>query len=162
MSGYGRDSIASEPSVAYSILSRAIGEETLKALAQPNHPPVTPEQKRTVLMALNDQRLTTSRLIEQPCITYRDEERFHLSVCCPISDDFWVSKLLRNLMHDGVILRAADHRHLVIKESLTEREERQVEWLHIGVMNFLYGNLLEKRDYHFSKELGDGWYFECN
>jgi hypothetical protein len=58
------------------------------------------------------------------------------------------------------IQRAEDNRHLRIKKDLTELEERQVEWLHVGLMNCLYGNLLEKRDHDYRMELGDGWYFE--
>jgi hypothetical protein len=155
-----RSRIVFEPGVVYATLRQALGEDALNALAKASAREITPEQKSLVLKALNEQRLASSRLIENPLITYGDEERFHLSLGCQISDSFWVTKLLQALMHDGVIRLADDNRHLRIREGLTEREERQVEWLHVGVMNFLYGNLLQKDDHHYSRELGDGWYFE--
>ena len=64
------------------------------------------------------------------------------------------------LLSDGVIQRANDNHHLVIKKNLNETEQREVEWLHVGLMNFLYGNLMEKRDHRYSMELGDGRSFE--
>jgi hypothetical protein len=161
-SGDARSQIVFEPGVVYPILRRALGEDALNALAKANDPEITPEQKGLVLKALNDQRLASSRLIEDPRITYGDEGRFHLSLGCWISDSFWVTKLLQTLMHDGVIRTAEDNRHLRIKENLTPREERQVEWLHVGMMDFLYGNLLQKHDHHYGRDLGHGWYFERN
>jgi len=63
-------------------------------------------------------------------------------------------------LRDGTIFRAGDNRHLRIRNNLTKIEQRQVEWLHVGMMNFLYGNLLHKRDHYYSRDLGGGWYFE--
>lgn len=155
-----RCGIVFDPEVVYPVLIRALGEDRLKMLGEPGQTVVTPAQKALVLQALNDQRQVASRLVEDPCITYSDREHCHLSVGCPIGDDFWVSKLLETLLRSGVIQRATDNRHLRIKESLTEKEKRQVEWLHVGLMNFLYGNLLEKRNNNYGLDLGDGWYFE--
>ena len=154
--------ITFEPRVVYPYLRQALGDEMLNELAHDSGAGVTPEQRALVLKALNDQRRGSSRLIEHPSITYGDEERFHLSLAPGrrLSDEFWVVKLLQTLLRTRTIQRAEDNRHLLMKADLTELEERQVEWLHVGLMNFLYGNLLAKRDHRYSMELGDGWYFE--
>jgi len=155
-----RAQIVFEPSVVYPYLRQALGQEMLEALGRDTGAEVTPEQKTLALKALNEQRRASSRLIEHPSITYGDEERFHLSLAgMRLSDSFWVVKLLQTLLRNGTIQRAKDNRHLRMKTESTELEERQVEWLHIGLMNFLYGNLLDKRDHRYSMDLGDGWYF---
>jgi hypothetical protein len=147
------------PTVVYPALRQALGQDQLDAIAKSDASTITPEQKALVLKALNDQRLATSRLVEDTCVTLSETQRFRLSVGCPISDEFWVSKLVQTLLRNGILQKAEDNRHLRIKRNLTELEQRQVEWVHIGLMNFLYGNLLEKRDLNYSKDLGNGWYF---
>ncbi len=162
MTPQARDDIAFEPTVAYPTLRQALGEDQLNAIGRSDASALTPEQKALALRALNEQRLVSSRLVENPCITLGDTERFHLTVGCQISDSFWVSRLVQALLAQGTLQRADDGHHLRIRKNLTELEQRQVEWVHVGLMNFLYGNLLEKPDFHYSKDLGDGWYFESD
>jgi hypothetical protein len=150
--------IVFSPSVVYPVLRQALGADVMDAVGADDFR-ITAEHKALVLKALNDQRRASSRLIENSCITYNGGGRFPLRIGCQISDSFWVSRLVRTLVSNGALQVAEDGRHLRIKENLTKPEERQVEWVHIGLMNFLYGNLLEKADHHYSKDLGGGWYF---
>src|SRR5947207_8123135 len=57
-----RMQIAFEPSLCYSTFERILGESALAALRETSN--VTPEEKAAVIAALNQQRLSSSRLIE--------------------------------------------------------------------------------------------------
>ncbi|NCC62767.1 MAG: hypothetical protein EOM12_17990 [Verrucomicrobiae bacterium] len=115
--------------------------------------------KALVLDALNQQRQLAIRLVEDPSITFEDGMLpLHLGER-KISDDFWVSSLIKQLLDRGVLLHAADGRHLRIKSYPTPEETLNIEWVHVGLMNFLYGNLIQKREYAYERSLGDGWYY---
>jgi hypothetical protein len=147
------------PSIVYPYLNEALGSELLNQFRNSDSTNTfTDENKNAVLAALNKHRLASIALVESPPITY--EPTNGLYICdSSINHGFWVTKLLGRLLSQGVLTYAPDGHHLKIKADLTERQRLQVEWLHIGIMNFVYGNLLEKRQYPFQKKLGDNWYF---
>ena len=156
-----RNRIAFEPAIVYPYLQQTLGDSQLAALASKLNPDdITPSERRAVLTALNQQRLSRSRLIEHAAITYDPASRFGLTLgSSRLSSAFWPVSLLDTLLASGVVSFAADHRHLRIQDTLTAESDRRVEWLHLGLMNILYGNLLEKPDPGYDMDLGGGWYF---
>jgi hypothetical protein len=156
-----RNRIVFEPTIVYPYLRRALGDSQLSAIAsKPTPDDITPSEKLVVLTALNEERLSRNRLIEHPGITYDSGNRFGLALGPRrVSSVFWAVRLLDTLLNVGVIHLAADHRHLRIQDNLSAENERRVEWLHVGLMNFLYGNLFEKPDPGYDMDLGGGWYF---
>jgi hypothetical protein len=147
------------PSIVYPYLNEALSSELLNQFRNSDSTNrFTDENKNAVLAALNKHRLASIALVESPPITY--EATNGLYICdSSINRGFWVTKLLGQLLSQEVLTYAPDGHHLKIKADLTEQQRLQVEWLHIGIMNFVYGNLLEKRQYPFQKKLGDNWYF---
>jgi hypothetical protein len=146
-------------------LNITVGPDILDRLQTGANSDVVEETRSTVLTALNQQRLAASRLVEVPEITYEEwrgyfqkETGLHIDGIY-ISDSFWEGRLLKQLLSEGVLTLATDGRHLKIKPDLTDKQRLQTEWLHVGIMNHAYGNLLAKRQYQFQKELGDNWYF---
>ena len=164
---FSRDSISFEPSIIYSYLEEQLGRDVLKHIKTYKQASDIPNDlKKLVLAALNRQRLVDSGLVENPFFTYgewrwHDEQRFGLCFgdSCGISDGFWVVALLKKLLEEGVLVHSADQRHLKLKQNLSEDEKRKVEWLHVGLIDFLYGNLINVREHRYQKQLGDGWYF---
>jgi hypothetical protein len=159
MAKHSEGSGAFYPSIVYPFLNEALGSEILNQLRDSNSTNrLSDENKNVVLVALNKQRLVSSALVENPQIAY--EPTNGLYICgCSINNGFWVTRLLGQLLSQGVLKYAPDGHHLKIKANLTDAQRLQVEWLHIGIMNFVYGNLFEKRQYPFQKKLGDNWYF---
>lgn len=156
-----------EPSIVFPLLKDSLGAEFLDRVrnATSSIDDFTDEDKNAILAALNKQRLASSHLVENSQITYEEwhwhwqtEIGLHIAKDY-ISDSFWVGRLLKQLLSEGVLTLAPDGRHLKIKADLTDKQRLQIEWLHIGIMNFAYGNLLEKRQYVFRKNLGSNWYF---
>jgi hypothetical protein len=76
-----------------------------------------------------------------------------------ISSGLWVSALLKSLLASGVVDRATDGRHLTLKPGLSKEQENTVEWLHIGIINFVYGDLVEVSDYVYDRQLKPHWYY---
>jgi hypothetical protein len=152
------------PTIVYPFFKQELGQEFLQSIANYISPEeITAHQKELVLSALNRQRLASSRLIEHSRITFKKGR----SVSYLYYDEtgmggFWPSWLFINLLDEGVLVYADDGCHLKIKENLSREEQLKIEWLHIGLMNFLYGNLLDKREHHYDKVLGDGWYLNIN
>jgi hypothetical protein len=77
---------------------------------------------------------------------------------CQVSNGFWVSSLIKKLLDKGTLLYADDGRHLKIKNDISQEESRAVEWVHVGLMRSIYGDLIDRREHRYSKSLGDGWY----
>lgn len=155
------------PGIGYFYLKDNLGEDTVSRIGHYHaSSEITDLEKQMVMSALNKQVLVSGALIEQPEMTYGSDTwggqtRTGLYISTEfINDGFWVVKLLKQLLSEGVVTLAPDGRHLRIKSDLTETERHQVEWLHVGIMRFLYSNLLEKQPLLFSEELGDNWYFE--
>jgi hypothetical protein len=156
-----------DPGIGYFYLKDALGEEMVNRIGgYRSSAEITDAEKEQVMSALNKQVLASSALAEQPQITYeqtlwlgRTEMELHISGGA-INDGFWVVRLLKNLLLRGVVSFAPDGRHLKIKADLTDAERHQVEWLHVGIMRFVYSNLLEKEPFLFSRELGSNWCFE--
>ena len=160
-SEYTRARTVFEPTIVYPYLQRVLGDSQLSVIASKRSPAeITPSEKRAVLAALNEQRLSRSRLIEHPGIIYDARDPFGLGLGSRrVTRLFWGVPLLDTLLKAGAIQWAPDHRHLRIQEGLSAANERRVEWLHVGVMTFLYGNLFEKADPGYDLDLGGGWYF---
>jgi hypothetical protein len=156
-----RNRIVFEPTIVYPYLQQAIGDSQLAAFAsRPSPDDITPSERLAVLTALNEQRLPRSRLIEHPAITYDSASRFGLTLGSnSLSNALWPVRLLDTLLASEVVYFAADHRHLRMQDTMTAENHRRVEWLHLGLMNFLYGNLFEKSDPGYDIDLGGGWYF---
>lgn len=144
--------------IAYEYLRDNLGEGILEDIDSEQ---VTPDLRDRVLAALNKQLQASSRLVEHPMITFVDPspDRGNLRLGgCRIGNDFWVSLLIKELLGKGVLLYADDGRHLKIKKDLSQEESRAVEWVHVGLMRFIYGNFIDKREHRYSESLGDGWY----
>lgn len=152
---------AFEPTIVYPYLQRVLGDSQLTAIGyKRSAAEITPTEKLAVLTALNEQRLSRSRLIEHPRITYAAGDHFGLTLGSRrLTRLHWAVPLLDTLLKAGAIQWAADHRHLRIQEGLSAENERRVEWLHVGVMTILYGNLFDKADPGYELDLGGGWYF---
>jgi hypothetical protein len=156
-----------EPSIVYPLLRDSLGAAFLDRFrnAPSGKDDFTDEDENAILAALNKQHLASSALVENSQITYEEwhwhwQKEIGLHIAKDyISDSFWVGQLLKQLLSEGVLTLAPDGRHLKIKADLTDRQRLQIEWLHVGIMNFAYGNLLEKRIYVFRKNLGSNWYF---
>jgi len=155
-----------EPGIAYFYLRDSLGKETLDRIAAyPSSSTISDQEKDLVLSALNKHVGVSSALAEHPQITYEQtswlgQTEVTLNISGgSIGHGFWVVTLLKQLLSEGVITYAPDGRHLRIKTNLTNTERNQVEWLHVGLMNFIYSNFLEKRPHPFTKDLGGNWYF---
>lgn len=151
-----------EPSIVFPFFKETLGPEFLNRVRNVSF---TDEDKNAILTALNKQRLASSALAENSQITYetwhrngQTETGLHIAQVY-ISNSFWVGRLLKELLSKDVLTLASDGRHLKIKADLTEKQRLEIEWLHVGIMNFAYGNLLDKRQYVFRKDLGGNWYF---
>ncbi|MGA2092367.1 MAG: hypothetical protein ABSH16_03025 [Sedimentisphaerales bacterium] len=159
-----KESIAFTPTIVYPFLKQELGQEFLRCIANYTSPEeITAEQKELVLSALNRQRLVSSRLIENPLITFK-KDRLVSSLYWDGTGmgGFWPSWLFINLLDEGVLVYADDGCHLKIKENLSREDQLKIEWLHIGLMNFLYGNLIDKREHHYDRVLGEGWYLNVD
>ena len=158
-----RKRIVFYPDIVYDYLRGKLGEGTLDELrAYASAMQITPEQRDVVLTALNEQRQVSSRLVEHPMITFVDSDpgMFPLRLGeQKISNGFWISSLIKELLEKGTLVYADDGRNLRIKRDISPEESRAVEWVHVGLMDFLYGNLINKREHCYSEVLGDGWYF---
>jgi hypothetical protein len=150
-----------EPTIVYPYLQRALGDSQLRAIASKRSArDITFFEKQAVLTALNQQRMARSKLIEHSRITYVGGDPFGLKLGSRrLTSKHWVVPLLDSLLKAGAIQWATDHRHLRIQEGLSSENERRVEWLHVGVMSILYGNLFDKADPGYDLDLGGGWYF---
>ena len=120
------------------------------------------EEKLKVLEILNRQCRISSGLVEDSnvfCITSR---RFR---CFCGSWDFTINKHVnkhfRQLISDNVISIKDDKGHLQLKSNLNDQEIRDIEWLQVEIMNYLYGNLIRKTEYWSNEKtkLSDNWYF---
>jgi len=160
--------IVFSPSVVYPYLQKTLGDDILTKLrSYTSSDQILPEQKVLVLDALNQQRRLASRLVENPGITFDKDDtstlhisKYHLHLGgCEIGDSFWVTSLIKQLLDRGVLLYADDGRHLKIKVNPSPEETLNIEWVHVGLMDFLYGNLVDKREYAYTRSLGGGWYY---
>lgn len=161
-----RRGISFEPSLVYPTLQAALRSEALTRIANAlSKKDITTADKAVVISALNQQRLVSSALVEHPAIAYVPPSwpetigfGFHMGGIEP-SASFEVVALLRRLLSEGVISHAPDGQHLRINSNLTDSQQLEVEWLHVEIMNHIYGNLLRKWQHPFQQELGDNWYF---
>jgi hypothetical protein len=147
------------PNIVYPYLNEVLGEKMLdRVKGYRSADEISDEEKNLVLSALNKHRLASSGLAEYPEITYEQSSGLHIGNCS-LHGDFWVVALLKRLLSEGVLTPAPDCQHLKIKPNLTDKERLQVEWFHVRLMNFIYRNLLEKRQYPFERDLGSNWYY---
>jgi hypothetical protein len=57
---------------------------------------------------------------------------------------FWVVRLAYKLLSEGVLTYAPDNVHLRLAESIPPSDRNRVAWLHFGLMEELYPNVLHK------------------
>jgi hypothetical protein len=158
-------SIVFEPSIAVPYIRQTLGDSLMRELRlRPPPRRITREEKALVIAALNWQCLAASRLIEDEQITYEGNPPMLHIGATTISRGFWVSALLERELKTGVLARAPDGRHLTltVRSGLSERARHAVEWLHVGLMNFIYGDLLEAHDYIYDRQLEGNWYFRSS
>ena len=158
-----RSTLAFEPAIAVPLMRRALGDSLLLDLRRRAAPrPITAADKALVIAAVNAECSVASRLIENRAISYEgDPLALHIGPHS-ISHGFWVSSLLKELVKQGVVRRAPDHRHLVLRDSLTVEEQGRVAWLQVGLLNFICGELLNAHDYAFERQLQPHWYFHAS
>jgi hypothetical protein len=138
----------------------ALGDSTLRDLAaRPFRQRVTGDEKRRVLEALNRQCGVASGLIEAPMITVAAGSTDLRIEGRGLRRGSWAPALLAKLLEVGALARAADGRHLRIRSRLTPIEQGGIEWLQVALMNEIYGELLEARDYVYERQLGEHWYY---
>ena len=132
------------PNIVYPYLTQTLGQAQMDSLkGYSSGQDISAEQKRLVLNTLNRQWLPSSHLVENPDITYESSDHMlHLGGCR--MDGFWVVFLIKNLLSDGILVYAGDNSHLKIRETLSPSEQNRIAWAHVGLMNFLYGNLFKK------------------
>lgn len=141
-------------------MREALGDSKLRELAaRPIGQRISPDEKRRVLEALNRQCDVSSRLIESPMVTVAAGTTDLRVDGLAFPRGSWAPALLEKLLDVGALSRAADGRHLRVRAELTPIERSGVEWLQVGVMNVIYGELLEARDYTYNRQLADHWYY---
>ncbi|MDR3612686.1 MAG: hypothetical protein P4L53_03915 [Candidatus Obscuribacterales bacterium] len=149
------------PSVAYPYLQKELGQDVLEHLKHyASSHDISAEQKRLVLNALNRQWLPSNRLVEHLDFTYTGSyEELRLEGLRFSVLGFWVGSLTKSLLSDGVLVYADDGSHLRIRQNLSPADQNRIAWLHVGLMNMLYGNLFKVDEHFDDQSFGDGWYF---
>lgn len=119
------------------------------------------EEKLKVIEILNQHCRITSRLVEDSNISWRSSDKSLWF--CKYSElfDWPVDRHLGRLIADGVISIKDGEGHLKVKSNLSDKEIREIEWLQVEIMNFVYGNLVDKKEYWSDgkTKLADNWYF---
>jgi len=150
------------PEIVYPYLRKELGQDLLERLRRgsPSGQEISTEQQRSVLNALNRQWLPAGRLVENLGITFDStNDALHLGRYTTIGTSFWVVLLTKKLLSEGVLEYAADRSHLKVRENISPSDQNRIAWLHVGFMNWLYGNLFKKTEHLNDRSLGEGWYF---
>jgi hypothetical protein len=120
------------------------------------------EERLKVIEVLNRHRQISSGLVENSDISWKSSKG-DLEFCgyMNLSPSFQVNKHLRQLISDGVISVRDREGHLQVKPNLSDKEIREIEWLQVEIMDFIYGNLVSKTEYWSDGKtrLADNWYF---
>lgn len=162
-----RKKVLFEPTIVYRHLEATLGAQFMERVkSYQSSDDLGADEKKAILVALNKHRVAESRLVEHPSICYgkwrwQGESRGGLNIAHAygISDGFWVVTLMKQLLKDGVINATGDEGRLSIRKDLNAAERREVEWLHVGLMNFVYGDLLDKQQRPYQRKIADHWYF---
>lgn len=119
------------------------------------------EEKLNVVEVLNRHYQLSSGLIENENISWHSLGSLVFCEHTYISSSFPVNKHLRQLIYNDVISKKDKEGHLKIKPNLSDKEIREIEWLQLGIMNHIYGNLINKTEYWSNNKtkLADNWYF---
>ena len=155
----------------FSLLKATLGDDLVNRLAaiEPGQP-VGETDRKAVLIALNRQRLPSSRLLEIPIITYEnwDMHGFKEEGLCLNGlkyrggwDGFWEVDQVKQVLDAGLVFHAPDGKHLKIKEGLSPQQSYEVEWAQVAIMAFAYEGMLTKSRLPILKSLGDHWYYFC-
>lgn len=160
-----RQSIVFEPTIAYPYLRQSLGDAAIARIqGYSSEYKIAADEKASVLAALNTLRLAESRFVEHPSITFDPTGDFlgraaiNFRDGMGISSSFWVTTLTEQLIAQGTLILTGDG-HLMIKDNLSNDERLAIEWVHVGLIDHAYGNLLSKREHAYERSLGDGWYF---
>jgi len=146
--------------IAYAYLRRSLGQYEVNRLKEDSDSrQVSGEQRQIVLTALNDQWSPNGRLAESAEFTCDGAAKeLHIGRI-RMGGGFWVVRLAYRLLSEGVLTYASDKAHLRLRESMSPSDRNRVNWLHFGLMEGLYPNLLHKAEHLDDRDLGNGWYF---
>jgi hypothetical protein len=120
------------------------------------------EEKLKVIEILNRQCRISSGLVEDSNISGTFKWKFlHIPGTGGFDTRSQVGKHFKQLISDGVISFKDSEGHLQLKSNLNDQEIREIEWLQVEIMRFVYGNLIRKTEYWSNEKtkLSDNWYF---
>lgn len=130
------------------------------------------EEKLKVIEVLNQHCRISSGLVEDDNISWKLETKIdslysynywllRFGRCSRVSTRWLVGHHLKQLISDGVICVKDKEGHLQVKSNLSDQEIREIEWLQVEMMNWIYGNLMNKKEYWSNNKikLADNWYF---
>jgi len=127
--------------------------------SNPNSP--NPRRQNCYLEVLKKHLLVSNKLIEDQSIRYQRERGLIIgdSTVSYLADD--TAKYVKELIEKGVLIVVDSEGHMKIKSDLSNKQVREIEWIHIEIMSNLYPNLFFKKQ-HFSdnkKRLSNNWYY---
>lgn len=119
---------------------------------------LTANDRIFIVNALNKQHEVSSKLIEMPEIRLINSG-LDIGEASWYGQSFWVIKLGTQLLDDNIIKHTDKNGHMKISPNLTENEKLRIEWFNIGIMNWLYGDFLNKQPIIYRVKLSKNWYF---
>jgi hypothetical protein len=146
-----------EASIGMPIVREALGDSLL-SLSDAPPKPITASMKLRLIAALNERCSADSRLIEHPSIVFDGSPPTLCVELMRVPDGWRLSQLLKQLMADGVVKIDSDGRHFVLAGHLTGNQRNRVEWLHAGILEFAFSDLLKPHEYNYDRRVGDHWY----
>jgi len=146
--------------MAYAYLRRYLGQNEVNRLIRDADPQcVKGDDRQFVLAALNKQWSPAGSLVENVDFSFdRVARELHIGPT-HMDESFWVVRLVSKLFSEGVVTYVYGTSHLKLKDNMSPSDSNRVAWLHFGLMEELYPNLLDKAEHLDDKELGGGWYF---
>jgi len=75
-----------------------------------------------------------------------------------VPDGYNLPILLKALVSEGVVRVAPDGRHFILKNDLTPDQRNRVAWLHAGLLEWVFWDLLSPHEYNCDQRVGEHWY----
>ena len=145
-------SLSFDAAFARELLRQSLGAEHLREYAA--MPQVTTDdERRRIVAALDAHRMAESRLVERPEVRL-SAEGLHAGA---LLDTSWGSRLGRQLVDDTVLVVHDGVGHLRLTGVLDDAERARLEWLHVAILDRVFGDLVEKRPLEFQRKLDDHW-----
>ena len=117
---------------------------------------MAPSTKTCLIATLNQRCRADSKLIENPTIGYDGSTL--LVELMRVPDGYNLPILLKKLISEGVVRVAPDGRHFLLKNDLTREQRNRVAWLNAGLLEFVFSDLYQPREYNYDQRLADHWY----